>query len=184
MRYPNYTDPRAYQYFSWGFVGSGHGDVMDHECAKDRQNGQECAMCERGGIARSSHSTNFRNTCGIASTATVSTDRGAHYCAYCGNRAHTLQDGNDRNLRVCGHTCSCAGACDEREWVTKWNDMANRHSDEEVALKKEAPKQNKEVLKKLWTAEYQRTLKDLDSGYCHRQLEKVGIVLCNDPTAD
>lgn len=181
MRYPNYTDPRAYQYFSCGFVGSGHGDVMSHECAKDREKQTACSLCVRGGTARSSSSTSFDNMCGIAPTATISNDRDCHYCAYCGNRAHTLQD---KQFRVVGYTCSCSAACDEREWVVKRDEMHRRHLQEKAALRKEAPKQRKEVLHQMWQNEYNRVFKEIDERARSSQLAKVGIVLHNDPTAD
>lgn len=178
-QYPAHSDPRAHQYFSTGLVGSGHGDVKEHECAKNRDGGRACDQCVRGGSARSAYSTNFNNMCGLASTATISTGYNIHYCAYCGNRAHTLQA---RTYDVIGHTCSCAGACDEREWVTKWNAMADRHSDEEVALKKAAPKQDKSVLAAVYQRESQRILKDIQGGSCPSVLERMGILVNNDPT--
>lgn len=178
MKYPAHSDPRAYQYFSYGFVGKGHGDIADHECAKDRNNGTACSQCVRGGSACSAYSTNFDNMCGISSTATIATSYDAHYCAYCGNRAHTLQD---RNYNVVGYTCSCGGACDEREWIIKWNDMAGRHHDEEMALKKQAPEQDKGVLAKVFQWESQRILKDIEGGSVPRVLERMGILVI-DPT--
>lgn len=179
MKYPAHTDPRAYQYFTCGFVGRGHGDVEDHECAKNRSNGTECPLCVRGGEKRAGHSTNFDNGCGLASTATISCDRDRHYCAYCGNRAHVLQD---RKFHVTGHTCSCAGACDEREWIVQWNAMADRHSDEEVAMKKLAPKQSAEVLAAVFQRQSQSILQDIREGRQPHALERLGILVNNDPT--
>ena len=173
MKYPAHSDPRAYQYFSCGFVGKGHGDIADHECAEDRENGTACSQCVRGGSACGEYSTNFDNMCGLSSTATIDTSY-AHYCAYCGNRAHTLQA---RNYKVVGYTCSCAGACDEREWVIKWNAMADRHSDEEVALKKQAPKQDKAVLVKVFQRSTQRILKEIEGGSVPHVLERMGILV-------
>ena len=177
-QYPAHTDPRAHQYFSIGLVGTGHGDIKEHECTKNRDGGRACDQCVRGGTARGAYSTNFDNMCGLASTATITTSYDTHFCAYCGNRAHTLQD---RQYNVVGHTCSCAGACDEREWIVRWNAMADRHSDEEVALKKLAPKRDKAVLAKVFQRESQRILKDIEGGSCPHVLERMGI-LVNDPT--
>lgn len=174
MKYPAHTDPRAHRYFSTGLVGTGHGDVKEHECAKDRDGGQACVLCVRGGSARGAYSTHFDNMCGLASTATIATSYEMHYCSYCGNRAHTLQD---RQYNVVGHTCSCAGACDEREWVVKWNAMADRHSDEESAMKKLAPKQDKAVLAAVFQREAQRILKDIEGGSQPRVLERMGILV-------
>ena len=175
MVYPPYTDPRAYHLFSQGYVGTGFGDVLPHECAKDRDSGNACVLCIRGGERRSSRSTSFINMNDKTEpTAVIAESYCRHYCAYCGNRAHVLQY---KSFDVRGYTCSCAGACDEREYVAKREEMRKRHREEVSALEKTAPRQPKEVLVAVWERKSREVLKEIEGGYVPSDLERLGIIV-------
>lgn len=173
--YPAYTDPRAHHLFSIGYVGNGFGDVRPHECAKDREGGKSCSLCVRGGEARTNYSTYFDNMVeNVEPTATIAESWQTHYCAYCGNRAHTLQY---KNCDVRGYTCSCAGACDEREYVARREEMRERHHREVKEMEKTAPVQPKEVLVAVWERKSRAVLKEIGEGYVPSAFEQLGIIV-------
>lgn len=175
MQYPKHSDPRAYHLFSQGYVGNRMGDVLDHECAKDRKNGTACQHCATGGEARSNYSTYFLNkTKDVEPSTTIAVDYQTHYCAYCGNRAHVLQY-DDCGVR--GYVCSCAAACDEREYVAKREEMRERHYAEVKELEKLAPQQPKEVLAAIWERESDRIKQSILRGCQPSALERLGIIV-------
>ena len=175
MRYPDHADPRTYHLFSTGYCGNNAGDVIDHECAGDRENGKACALCVRGGTSRSNYVTCFDNmTKEISPTAVVSTSYCTHYCVYCGQRATTLQR---RDYSVRGYTCVCAGACDQREYEATRDKMRQRHRQEVLELEKTAPKQSPQVLAAIWKRETAAILKEIEGGRVPHQLERLGIII-------
>lgn len=173
--YPAYTDPRAYPLFCQGFVGRSHGDIRPHECAKDRLKGTACEKCVVGGEARTGFSTRFDTmNKDLEPTATIAESWCRHYCAYCGNQAHVLQYDN---CDVRGYTCSCAGACDEREYVVRREEMRERHREEVLAMEKTAPRQPKEVWAGVWERKSREVLKQIKEGYVPSEFEKLGIIV-------
>lgn len=180
MRYPPHIDPRAYQYFTQGYVGRGHGDVLDHKCAEDREGGTACERCVYGGVARSSRSTRFVTMSPLASTATVAISWSRHFCVYCGNIALPLQDPD--TYATIGYTCGCAGACDEREFVARRAEMRERHCREATEMQKTAPIASKEVLASIWRQQSEQVLKEIAEGCVPQAFEGIGVIIgsCED----
>lgn len=175
MKYPKHSDPRTYHLFSSGYCGNRAGDVLPHECAKDREGGTACVKCIRGGESRSDYSTHFDNmTTEIGPSTMVSTSYQTNFCVYCGNRAHTLQY---RNFEVRGYTCTCKGACDEREYEAAREAMRMRHHKEVQDMEKAAPPRSKEVIAAVWKREAAAVLKDIEGGSIPRALERLGIIV-------
>lgn len=124
MAIPDYADERSYNYFSRGFVGSGHGD-----------NG-------------SSYRIDWNSQCDAEPTKMIKTYN-RPVCAYCGNHGLPLQP----NIayygayEVTGHTCVCKDAMDEVQWREELKELENKHYQEIQYLKQREPKSNPDVIK-------------------------------------
>lgn len=124
MAIPDYADERSHEFFTRSFVGKSHGE-----------NGT-------GYIIRwdTMHEA-LRNTATLATQTTLT-----RICAYCGNRALSIQS-EEGSYPVVGHTCCCKGAMDEREFQDKTQELKARHNRELNELHQQAPKVSPDAIR-------------------------------------